>query len=95
MRKKIGDLAAALGRSKGKKALLAVGGAICTVVWAAFVISMAIGIGTAVQIALLSAALVVTEVQFWIAAALLGITVIQLRRKLLGKFLSGRRRDAA
>jgi hypothetical protein len=95
MRKKTGDLAAALGRSKGKKGVLAVGGAICLVAWATFLISMAVGVGTAAQIVLLSVALVATEALFWVAAALLGITVVQLRRKLLGKFLPGRRGDAA
>lgn len=95
MRKKIGHLAAALGRSKGKKGVLAVGGAICLAAWATFAISTAFGVGTAARIALLSVALVATEVLFWGAAALLGITVVQLRRKLLGKLLPGGRGDAA
>lgn len=95
MRKKIGLLAIALGRSNGSKGILVVAGAICIMAWATFLISMAIGVGTATQITLLSVALVVTEALFWIAAALLGITVVQLRRNLLGKLLPGRRGDAA
>lgn len=95
MRKQIGHLAAVLGRSKGKKGILAVGGALCLAAWATFVISLEIGAGTTARIFLLSVALVVTEVVFWTAAALLGITVIQLRRKLLGKLLPRRRGDAA
>jgi len=95
MRKKIGQWATALGRSKGKKGILAVGGGICVATWAMVAISMAIGVGTGARIVLLSVALVTTEVLFWIAAALLGVTVVQLRRKLLGKLLPGRRGDAA
>lgn len=63
--------------------------------WAMVAISTAIGVGTGARIVLLSVALVATEVLFWIAAALLGVTVVQLRRKLLGKLLPGRRGDAA
>ena len=95
MKEKIGHLAAALGRSNGKKGILAVGSAICLAAWAAFAVSMVIGIGTATQLAVLTVALVVTEVLFWVAAALFGITVIQLRRKLMGRLLPGGRGDAA
>lgn len=95
MRKKIGQWAAELGRSKGKKGILAVGGGICVVAWAMVAISMAIGVGTGARIVLLSVALVATEVLLWIGAALLGVTVVQLRRKLLSKLLPRRRGDAA
>lgn len=95
MRKMIEHLAAALGRSKGKKRVLAVGAALCLAAWATFGLSMALGIGAAAQVALLSVALVVTDVLFWAAAALLGITVVQLRRRRVGNLLPGRRDDAA
>ena len=95
MKEKIGNLAAALGRSNGKKGVLAVGGAICLATWAAFAVSMVIGAGSATQLVVLSVALVVTEMLFWVAAALFGITVIQLRRKLIAKLLPGVRGDAA
>jgi hypothetical protein len=95
MRKTIEHLAAALGCSKGKKRVLAVGAALCLAAWATFGMSMALGIGTAAQVALLSAALVITDVLFWAAAALLGITVVQLRRRRVGNLLPGRRDDAA
>jgi hypothetical protein len=95
MRKTIEHLAAALGRSKGKKRVLAVGAALCLGAWATFGLAMALGIGAAAQVALLSVALVVTDVLFWVAAALLGITVVQLRRRLVGNLLPGRRDDAA
>lgn len=95
MKKTMGHVAAVLGRSTSKKRLLAMGAAVCVAAWATVVIASAIGTGTAARIALLSVALLVTEAVFWGAAALLGITVIQLRRKLLGKLLPGRRGDAA
>ncbi|WP_313245833.1 hypothetical protein [Stenotrophomonas rhizophila] len=95
MRKTIEHLAAALGRSKGKKRVLAVGGALCLAAWATFGMSMALGIGAAAQVALLSVALVITDVLFWAAAALLGMTVVQLRRRMVGNLLPGRRDDAA
>jgi hypothetical protein len=95
MRKTIEHLATALGRSKGKKQVLAVCGVLCLAAWATFALSMAIGVGTTARVALLSVALVATEVLFWAAAALLGLTVVQLRRTLLGRLLPGRRDDAA
>lgn len=95
MKQKMGHLAAALGRSKAKRGILAVGGAICLAAWAAFAVSLAVGVGAAAQLVLLSVALVVSEGLFWVAGALLGISVIQLRRKLLGKLLQTGRSDAA
>ncbi|MCF7750794.1 hypothetical protein KQ945_08550 [Bacillus subtilis subsp. subtilis] len=95
MKKQLGQLAVALGRSKAKKTILAVGGAVCVAAWATVVISAAIGIGTTTRIVLLSVALLVTEAVFWGAAALLGMTVMQLRRNLFGKRLPKGRDDAA
>jgi len=95
MKERLGQLAAALGRSNGKKGILAVGGAVCLAAWAAFSASMAIDVGTTVQLVLLTVALLATELLFWVAAALFGITVFQLRRKLMGKVLPGGRGDAA
>lgn len=94
MKKKMAQWAAAPGRSNGKKGILAVGGAVCLAAWTACAVSMVIGVGTAAQLTLLTVALVLTELLFWVAAALFGITVIQLRRKLIGRLLPGGRGDA-
>lgn len=85
---KLGDLSA-------KKRILTVGGVICLAAWAAFAVGLVVGVGTATQLVLLTVALLITEGLFWLAAALLGITVIQLRRKLFGRLLPGGRSDAA
>ncbi|MET0289289.1 MAG: hypothetical protein ABW178_06645 [Pseudoxanthomonas sp.] len=95
MKEKSGGRAAVRSLLQARKGILAISGAVCLAAWSAFLISMAIGAGTAAQIAVLSVALIVTEVGFWVASALLGMTVIQLRRKLLAKFLPRGRGDAA
>lgn len=96
MNSTIGSAAAAmLGRLSGKKRILGAGGAVCLAAWAAFAAGLVIGVGTAARLALLTIALVTTEGLFWLAAAMFGITVVQLRRKLLDRLLPGGRRDAA
>lgn len=96
MKNMIGPRAAELlGRLPGKKRLLVAGGAVCLMAWAAFAAGLVIGAGTAARLTLLTVALVATEGLFWLAAAIFGITVVQLRRKLLGKLLPGGRRNAA
>ena len=93
MKKDNGQRDGTLGCLKRRWRILTVGGAICVVAWATFAVSMAIGVGTAAKIGLLSVALVITEALFWVTAAVLGITAIQLRRKLLGKLLHWGRGD--
>lgn len=96
MKNTIGSKAAVLlGRLPGKKRLLLAGGAVCLAAWLAFVAGLVMGAGNSAQLILLTVALVVTEGLFWLAAAMFGSTVVQLRRKLLGKLLPGGRRDAA
>ena len=77
----------ALGRPTVKRWFVVVGVALCAASWAAFAVGMVIGVGSGTQIALLTAALLITEGLFWLAAAWLGVTAFQLRRRLLGALL--------
>lgn len=76
-----------LGRPTVKRWFVVLGVALCAASWAAFAFGMVIGVGSGTRIALLTAALLISEGLFWLAAALLGVTVFQLRRRLIGALL--------
>lgn len=70
-----------------KRPLLVAAIAACVASWTAFGVGLATGVDTSARLLLLTVALMVTEAVFWLGAALLGITVFQLRRKLVNALL--------
>ena len=77
----------ALGRPTVKRWVVVLGVALCAASWAGFAFGMVIGVGSGAHMALLTAALLITEGLVWLAAAWLGVTVFQLRRRLIGAIL--------
>lgn len=75
------------GQPEVKRWLVGCGVALCATSWAAFGFGMVAGVGTGTRLALLTAALLITEGLFWLGAAWLGVTVFQLRCKLVGALL--------
>lgn len=73
------------GRRPGTRRWLLVGGGlICLVCWIALGLGIAMDVSRGTLLVLATVAAVATEGLFWLAAAILGISVFQARRRIWG-----------
>lgn len=73
------------GRRLGARRWLLVGGGlICLVCWIALGLGIAMDVSRGTLLVLATVAAVATEGLFWLAAAILGISVFQARRRIWG-----------
>ncbi len=67
----------------GFKKLLVIGaGLACALAWIGLAAGLVVGVGTPLRVVLVTAAAVTTEVLFWAVALLLGLKVVEARRKI-------------